>query len=108
MDYNPKDHDTHKAASRLLNNFERLLIEFKHEHVKTAAKSISRMTKQSVGSGLVDALKARQRIELQEHLLFSSSTLLVVPNPLLSHWEVNGVPLPLAHHIQNFSKLTLH
>ncbi|KAL7538788.1 hypothetical protein ACHAXR_010846 [Thalassiosira sp. AJA248-18] len=86
MTYNPPDHAVYKAAERLNKSFDDLLAEFKSEQIKIATKSISRMAKEPTAD-LVDLFEAKKRAELQKPLVSSSSTLLVVPNPLLRHWE---------------------
>ena len=45
------------------------------------------MTQEPSASHLVDAMEAKKQAELQEPLVPSKSTLLIVPNPLLGHWE---------------------
>ncbi len=87
MLYNPPHHDVYKAAERLSKNFEDILVEFKSEQLAIAAKQMSRMKKEPSARSLVDAFEAMKRAELQEPLVPSSSTLLVVPSPLLLHWE---------------------
>jgi len=69
MTYNPPHHDVRKAAERLSKNFSKLVSELKQP------------------SFLVNSFEAKKRAELLEPLLPSSSTLLVVPNPLIQHWK---------------------
>ena len=88
MDYHAPGDVVHQAAERLIKNFDKLVAEFKQEHVKIALKSLPNITKQFNSSPLIGMLEAKKRIELHEQLEPSSSTLLVVPNPLLQHWEV--------------------
>lgn len=84
--YNPPDNDVHQAAQRMVNNAKYILESFKSEQVNTAMKSLSRI-RLSDSHSLINMLEAKKRAELQDPLVASSSTLLVVPNPLLNHWE---------------------
>ena len=86
MAYNPQDNDVHQAAQRMTNNAKYILESFKSEQVNTAMKSLSRI-RLSDSHSLINMLEAKKRAELQDPLVSSSSTLLVVPNPLLNHWE---------------------
>eukprot|EP00804_Cyclotella_cryptica_P023714 CCRYP_017271-RB/>CCRYP_017271-RB protein AED:0.03 eAED:0.03 QI:232/1/1/1/0.75/0.77/9/691/1469 len=86
MAYNPPHHCVYKAAKRLKNNFGTLLVEFKKNQLTVASKSMHRAVKDPDTRSLVDAFQARKRREYQATLVSSSSTLLVVPAPLLSHW----------------------
>jgi len=85
MSYNPPGHSVYQAAERLNKNFDELLSEFKSEQVKIATKS--RMANDQAARPLLDMLELKKRVELQERLVSSSSTLLVVPNTLLLHWQ---------------------
>ncbi|KAL7548569.1 hypothetical protein ACHAWF_011856 [Thalassiosira exigua] len=87
MTYNPEGHHVHNAAKRLSNNFEEILVEFKKEQLRIASRSLSRMKNDEGAKSLVDAFEAKKRAELEEPLVPSKSTLLVVPVPLLTHWE---------------------
>ncbi len=87
MTYNPPHHDVRKAAERLSKNFSKLVSELKQRIIENATKSISRMAKDPNPSFLVNSFEAKKRAELLEPLLPSSSTLLVVPNPLIQHWK---------------------
>ena len=49
--------------------------------------SISCKLKHQSSRSLVDLYQAKKRADLKEQLAPSSSTLLVVPNPLLTHWQ---------------------
>lgn len=86
MAYNPPDNNIHRAAKRMVDNAKVIMATFKSEHVTTAMKSLSRI-RQSESYSLISMLEAKKRAELQDPLVASSSTLLVVPNPLLNHWE---------------------
>lgn len=86
MAYNPPDSDVHRAALRMVDNAKVILATFKSDQVNTAMKSLSRI-RQSESYSLINMLEAKKRAELQDPLVASSSTLLVVPNPLLNHWE---------------------
>lgn len=86
MKFNPIDDAVYRAAERLSKNFADILAEFKAEQLKVAVKSMSRMAKHG-DSSLLDAFEARKKAELEKHLVPSSSTLLVVPPSLISHWE---------------------
>lgn len=86
MTYNPPHHRIYQAAERLKCNFEKLLAEFKRNQIIVASKSMHRIAKDPVSMSLVDSFQARKRRERQVPLISSSSTLLVVPTPLLSHW----------------------
>ena len=87
MMYYPPDNVAYQAAERMLKKFEDLLSEFKIQQLADATKSLSRMKKDSNARSLVDAFEAKKRKELEEPLVPSSSTLLVVPSSLLDHWE---------------------
>ena len=87
MMYYPPDNVAYQAAERMLKKFEDLLSEFKIQQLADATKSLSRMKKDSNARSLVDAFEAKKREELEEPLVPSSSTLLVVPSSLLDHWE---------------------
>lgn len=86
MAYNPPHHRIYQAAERLKCNFEKLLAEFKRNQIIVASKSMHRIAKDPASMSLVDSFQARKRREHQAPLISSSSTLLVVPTPLLSHW----------------------
>ena len=86
MSYNHPSDPVHKAASRMVDSVKHILSEFKSEQVNTAMKSLSRI-RQSDSTSLISILEGKKRAELHESLISSSSTLLVVPNPLLKHWE---------------------
>ena len=86
MAYNPPENDVHQAAQRMVHNVKDILQSFKSEQVNTAMKSLSRI-RLSDSQALINMLEAKKRAELQDPLVASSSTLLVVPNPLLNHWE---------------------
>jgi hypothetical protein len=87
MTYNPPHHDVYKAAERLSKNFSELTNEVKRQNIENATKSISRMAKDPNARSLVNSFEAKKRAEFEESLLPSSSTLLVVPNPLIHHWK---------------------
>jgi hypothetical protein len=89
MIYNPQEHPVHKAAERLLKKFEVIVAEFKTNQIDIATKSMHghRAAKSVNERSLVDAFEAKKRREMQEPLVPSASTLLVVPAPLLSHWQ---------------------
>lgn len=86
MAYNPPENDVHRAAQRMMNNAKDILQSFKSEQVNTAMKALSRI-RLSESQTLINMLEAKKRAELHDPLVASSSTLLVVPNPLLNHWE---------------------
>ena len=86
MAYNSPDSDVHRAAQRMIDNAKYILESFKSEQINTAMKSLSRI-RLSDSHSLINMLEAKKRRELQDPLISSSSTLLVVPNPLLNHWE---------------------
>jgi hypothetical protein len=86
MSYNHPSDPVHKAASRMVDSVKNIITEFKSEQVNTAMKSLSRI-RQSDSTSLISILEGKKRAELHESLISSSSTLLVVPNPLLKHWE---------------------
>jgi len=94
MEYNSPDSAIYKAAERLIKNFKNIILEFKEEQLRTAAKSIKRMSKDENTRHLVDAFEAKKKTEVEETLVPSSSSLLVVPFPLLNHWEEQ-----MLHHI---------
>jgi hypothetical protein len=87
MTYNPPHHAVHKAAERLSKNFTAIVSEFKLQNVERAIKSISRMAKDPSAISLVNSFEKKKNAEVTEALLPSSSTLLVVPNPLIHHWR---------------------
>ncbi|KAL9186138.1 hypothetical protein ACHAXT_005376 [Thalassiosira profunda] len=87
MTYNPPGHDVYRAAARMDRNFDELLAVFKREQIEVAAKSVSRMAKHEASRPLVDLFEGKKRADLESGLVASPSTLLVVPNPLLMHWE---------------------
>jgi hypothetical protein len=107
MKYNPPDHSVHKAAQRLLKNFEALMAKFKRDQIIIASKSMHRYRseKEPSARSLVDAFEAKKRNELQKSLVPSSSTLLVVPAPLLDHWQEQ---MMLHVDFQYLSKPGLH
>ncbi len=86
MSYNHPSDPVHKAASRMVDSVKNIMSEFKSEQVNAAMKSLSRI-RQSDSTSLISILEGKKRAELHESLISSSSTLLVVPNPLLKHWE---------------------
>ena len=89
MTYNPVRHPVHQAAERLLKKFEQLVSEFKEDQINVASKSMyrHRNVKSPDEKSLVDAFEAKRQQELLEPLVPSSSTLLVVPAPLVLHWQ---------------------
>jgi hypothetical protein len=87
MKYNPPNHCVHKAAQRLLKNFEALTAKFKRDQIIIASKSMHRYRYRSDARSLVDAFEAKKRNDIQKSLVPSSSTLLVVPASLLDHWQ---------------------
>jgi len=89
MIYNPPDHPVHEAAEMLLKRFQELISQFRNDQVDAASSSMYRHrgAKGSNERSLVDAFEARRQRELQEPLVASSSTLLVVPAELLAHWQ---------------------
>ena len=87
MTYNPPQHAVYEAAERLRKNFSAFVSEFKLHSVERATKSISRMVKDPSATSLVNSFQLKKNAELAESLLPSSSTLLVVPNPLIHHWK---------------------
>jgi len=86
-EYNPPDSAVYEAAERLMKKFENIILEFKEDQLRTAAKSIKRMSKDENTRHLVDAFETRKKAEIEETLIPSTSSLLVVPSPLLQHWE---------------------
>ena len=89
MMYNPPEHPVHQAAVRLMKKFQVLVDEFRRDQIDIASKSIHRKRGDTgaVERSLVDAFESKKRRELQDPLIPSSSTLLVVPSPLLLHWQ---------------------
>lgn len=89
LKYNPPDHPIYQAAKRLMNKFQQLVNGFKVGHINDASKSMHRQRSATgvLEMSLVDAFEARKKRELQEPLVPSSSTLLVVPPDLLLHWQ---------------------
>lgn len=86
MLYNPPEHDVHKAAKRLSQKFTELVAQFKSEKTKNAKKAFSSISAKP-DSSVAAILAERASDELLDSLYPSSGTLLVVPNPLLKHWE---------------------
>ena len=86
MLYNPPEHDIHKAAKRLSQNFTALVTQFKSEKTKSAKKAFSSISAKP-DSSVAAILAERANDELLDSLYPSSGTLLIVPNPLLKHWE---------------------
>ena len=86
--YNPAEHPVHTAAIRMEVNFERIVAEFKAKTVEYGLKSISRMSRDPSMRSLVELFKARKEADQIDGLVPSKSTLLVVPDHLLEHFEV--------------------
>lgn len=89
MTYNPPLSPFHEAAARLMKKFEQLITKFKDDQIHIASKSMHRHRNANSPEekSLVDAFEAKRKRELQEPLVPSSSTLLVVPAALLLHWQ---------------------
>lgn len=89
MIYNPPGHPVYEAAEMLLKHFTELVHEFKNDQIDAAASSMYRHRGATGPSerSLVDAFEARRQRELQEPLVATSSTLLVVPAELIAHWQ---------------------
>ncbi|EJK74515.1 hypothetical protein THAOC_03799 [Thalassiosira oceanica] len=85
--YNPADHPVHLAAIRLEVNFERIVAKFKADTVEFGLKSISRMSRDPSMRSLVELFKAREEADITNDMVPSKSTLLVVPDHLLEHFE---------------------
>ena len=86
MKYNPPCSSIHQAAMRMVGNIKEILATFKSEHINTAMKSLSRLRQLESSLLLVSMLEAKKLGEIQDQLV-EGGTLLVVPNPLLTHWE---------------------
>ena len=86
MTYHPDHSDIHKVAALLREKFLLAVEEFKVEQVKSAKKSFSRATSKP-NSSVAALVEKTQRDNLQNALVQSSGTLLVVPSVLLEHWE---------------------
>lgn len=83
MLYNPPDHPVHRAAERLFNRFKAIVEHFKSSQLESAKRAVRKNPDGSLAALLAE--KAKE--ELIDSLLPSLSTLLVVPNTLLHHWE---------------------
>mmetsp|Transcript_39859 Transcript_39859/g.119949 ORF Transcript_39859/g.119949 Transcript_39859/m.119949 type:complete len:108 (-) Transcript_39859:2429-2752(-) len=90
MLYNPPEHHVHQAANRLSGKFEQLVVAFKEEHVRVAHRAFSNLNA-NPESSIAAMLAERANEDLLNSLVPSSSTLLIVPNTLLAHWEVRFV-----------------
>jgi hypothetical protein len=87
MVYNPKGHIVHETAARMKKSFELIVNNFKEQEVQSAIRSYSNASSKP-NSSVAAFIEQTRKKELQELLVTSSGTLLVVPNTLLSHWEV--------------------
>ena len=85
--YNPAEHPVHLAAIRLEVNFERIIAQFKANTVEFGLRSISRMSRDPSMRSLVELFQARKEEDLTDDIVPSKSTLLVVPDHLLEHFE---------------------
>lgn len=84
--YYPSNSEIHITAKRMENEFLETIKEFKHKQVQTAKKSFGRAS--SKPNSTVAALVERDnQMKLQNALMQSSGTLLVVPSVLLEHWQ---------------------
>jgi hypothetical protein len=85
-----EDSMTHQAASRLLGIFKGMVEAFKRKKVGVARKSFSRSARRPDSE--VAAFVEKTNLErLNDALLPSCGTLLVVPAVLLDHWVVRCV-----------------
>ncbi|KAL3916116.1 MAG: hypothetical protein SGILL_005327, partial [Bacillariaceae sp.] len=79
------DWPIHEAAGRLLISFAGFVRDFKNKQVQTARKCFSR-TSRRPNSGVAAFVEQTNAKRLNDALLPSSGTLLVVPSVLLDHW----------------------
>jgi hypothetical protein len=95
MDYNPRRHEIHGAARKLLDLFRNhLLVQFKREQLSSVRSSFLNPGLKPNSS--VAVLKQKQsEAEFRKSLLPSSSTLLVIPLVLMEHWQVSARSLIL-------------
>jgi hypothetical protein len=91
MVYNPGSHEVHRAAKKLLNRFQQdLLVQFKREQLGSLRSSASNISLKP-NSSVALLLQKKSEQEFQRSLIQSSTTLLVIPNVLMEHWEVRRV-----------------
>ena len=91
MVYNPDSHEVHRAAKKLLNRFQQdLLVQFKQEQLGSLRSSASNISLKP-NSSVALLLQKKSEQEFQRSLIQSSTTLLVIPNVLMGHWEVRRV-----------------
>ena len=87
--YNPDSHEVHRVAKNLLDRFQRdLLVQFKQEQLGSLRSSASN-TSLKPNSSVALLLQKKSEQEFQKSLIQSSTTLLVIPNVLMEHWEVS-------------------
>ena len=88
MEYTSSTSNVYMAAQVLSNRFQEVIYEFKRKQVQRAERQ-GRKNMNTASSAL---LMKRAHDDLINSLFPSSGTLLVVPNPLLKHWEVRFTP----------------
>lgn len=76
----------HRTAVHLSQRFVSASEDFKAEQVKIAKKSFSKATSKP-NSSVAALVERNHRIRLQNALVQTSCTLLVVPSVLLEHWQ---------------------
>ena len=86
MTYHPDHSGIYKVAALLRGKFLLAVDEFKSQQVRSAKKSFSKATSKP-NSSVAALVEKTQRANLQNALVQSSGTLLVVPSVLLEHWE---------------------
>ena len=87
MIYNDEESDVYKAAERLEKKFSKIVKEFKSQSVTMAQRTCTRQ----IDSPIAAVLTQKAKQDLMNSLHPSGATLLVVPNTLLYHWEVNNI-----------------
>lgn len=84
--YHPPQSGIHLMATLLKKRFLDAIAGFKDQQVNSAKKSFSKATSKP-NSSVAALVEKNHRVRLQNALVQSSGTLLVVPSVLLEHWE---------------------
>ena len=87
MAFHPPERLVHAEGARLLNFFKGIVEEFKGRCVSLAERFYSRSATENEAVILV---RKKRKDELLEALTPTTGTLLVVPKPLLQHWNVSA------------------
>ena len=86
-EFHPPDSLVYREAKRLMSLFERMIEDFKGLRVSSAEKIYSRSWMASETAHLV---RNKRKAEILEASTPTTGTLLVVPKPLVQHWQVSS------------------